>query len=73
MSGVRCWGSRGKTGTLRIKAHNFDIINVKKKLELGFIRINSLVNNYIKAICNFKNFYQIPTLRSMIMTILKES
>ena len=28
-----------------MKAHNFDIINVKKKFQLGFIRINSLLNN----------------------------
>ena len=38
---------RCKIGTLRIKAHNFDIINIKKKLPLGFIRINSLLNNSI--------------------------
>ena len=35
-------GGRGKIGTLRIIVHNFDIINVKKKLQLGFISINSL-------------------------------
>ena len=40
-------GDWGKIGTLRIKAHNFDIINVKKKLQLGYISINSLLNNSI--------------------------
>ena len=40
-----CRGRPDKIGTLRIKAHNFDIINVKKKLKLGVIRVNSLLNN----------------------------
>ena len=40
-------GSRGKTGTLRIKVHKFDTINVKKKFKLGYIRINSLLNSSI--------------------------
>ena len=38
---------RGKIGTLRIKAHNFHIINVKKNWPLEFIRVNSLLNNSI--------------------------